>query len=85
MNKYCARLNLDIPLLAPDIDISKFKQRYHTRGSLTDINPTLIKFLYRKGLIVTLVESFYSNPGYVLDIHIDTEPGDFTKLNWVFG
>jgi hypothetical protein len=85
MNEYCVKLNLDIPLLHPDVDINKFKEQYHTKGSLSDIHPSLLKFLYQKGLIVTLVESFYSAPGYVMDIHIDTSPGDFTKLNWVFG
>jgi hypothetical protein len=85
MQEYCARLNLDIPLLSPRVDINKFKQRYHTKGHISDINPTLLNFLYKKRLSVPLVEAFYSEPNYTMKIHIDTVPGDFTKLNWAFG
>ena len=84
MNDYCVKLNIDIPLLNPRVDINKFKQQYHTKGAISDIHPSILRFLYKKGIYVPLIEAFYANPGFVMDIHTDTVPGDFVKLNWAF-
>lgn len=86
MNTYCVDLNWDIPLLAPDVDINIFKKQHHTKGNVsTDVHPLMLLHLAKKGITVSLMETFYSKPNYVQGIHIDAAGGDYSKLNWVYG
>jgi hypothetical protein len=85
MNSYCIDLNWNIPLLSPTVDINIFKKQYHTKGSITDIHPLMLEHLNKKGITVSLLETFYSKPYYHQGIHIDAAGGDYAKLNWVFG
>jgi hypothetical protein len=85
MNPYCVDLNWNIPLLSPHVDINIFKKKYHTKGDITDIHPLMLQHLASKGMKISLLETFYSEPNYTQPIHIDVDGGDYSKLNWVFG
>lgn len=78
----CVHLSLEIdPLKNKNVFIKK----RHTRISVDDLNPMIIKFFEDFNLKIYLAEIFYSHPFYNSPIHVDTIPGDFTKLNWIFG
>jgi hypothetical protein len=85
MNIYCVDLNWDIPLLAPDVDIDFFKKARHTKGSMEQLHPLLLDHLNSKGVSISFIEAFYSEPNYKQGIHSDKGGGDIPKLNWVFG
>ena len=79
MNCFHLDLNID-PLSRLDLLVRK----RHTKINFEDINPELIKFFETLNLRIHLAEIFYSHPYYDSPIHIDTLPGDFTKLNWQY-
>ena len=57
MNEYCARLNLDIPLLSSRIDINKFKQRYLARhGEQEDWNNIFSAGFWSRWMLWNLVD-----------------------------
>jgi hypothetical protein len=84
MNIYCQPLNLSIPPLNENFDITKITARISSIG-LDELHPEMKEWLDNVGLRVTWIELFYRTPFSFMSIHTDTSPGDFTKINWVYG
>jgi hypothetical protein len=89
---YVADLNIPIQLFNTDLSPVEFlKQndqhlKRHYQLDLTVMNGQLVSFFNSLGLSIRLVEIFYRPANTKSRIHIDTEkPGDFSKLNWVYG
>jgi hypothetical protein len=92
MTKYCADLELPIPLFKSTMDTIEFlKERNSNSARHYTINVELlsddiVNFFTSNQLDIKFVEVFYRPAGVNSYIHIDTqEPGDYVKLNWVFG
>jgi hypothetical protein len=86
MKKFCFDINLDIPLLKPEINLYNITE-YHNKFTVTEyINSELVKFFKQRDLVLLpYIEIFHSIPHYTGPIHIDVGHGDFTKLNYVYG
>ena len=84
--KYCFDIDLDIPVLKPDINLASIKD-YHNKFTVTEyVNIELVKFFKQRNLVLLpYIEIFSSEPNYVGPIHVDVGHGDFAKLNYVFG
>jgi hypothetical protein len=84
--KYCFDIDLDIPVLKPDINLASIKD-YHNKFTVTEfVNSELVKFFKQRNLVLLpYIEIFSSVPNYVAPIHVDVGHGDFAKMNWVFG
>jgi len=92
MTKYCADLELPIPLFKSTIDIIEFLKINNPTSARHFIinnellNDDIVNFFTSNGLDIKFVEVFYRPVGVNSYIHIDTQkPGDYVKLNWVFG
>jgi hypothetical protein len=92
MKKYCTDLELSIPLFKSTIDpidllkINNENLSRHYTISKDLLSDDIIKFFTDHDLDIKFVEIFYRPAGVNSAIHIDTqEPGDYVKLNWVFG
>lgn len=48
-------------------------------------NKELINLIMSLKLEISFVEIFYRSPGEQSGIHIDSDPGDLSKINWIFG
>jgi hypothetical protein len=83
-NIYCNKLKLDIPPLVESYDITSV-QDSHTSVSLDQIHPKMREWLDSMGINVIWVEIFYRKPGDHGGVHTDSTPGDFTKINWIYG
>lgn len=83
-NIYCNKLKLDIPPLVESYDITSV-QDSHTSVSLDQIHPKMREWLDRMGINVIWAEIFYRKPGDHGGVHTDSTPGDFTKINWIYG
>jgi len=75
-------LNLNIPLFDQEIELPRKKISMLDTNLL---NKELVEFLKSVNLRIPLVEVFFKNSQYPETIHIDSQGGDYTKLNWVFG
>jgi hypothetical protein len=84
MSRYYS-LDIKIPLFKPEINPFEFPKVRHTQLSLDKLNPEIISLFSSLNLRIVLVEVFYSKPGLVSGIHIDSNGGDINKINWVFG
>ena len=100
-HKYTVKLNLDIPLFKsnlPPVDVLKSiptwadnvvnnpKLATHFTLPKDYWSDDLTAFFHKHEQFITDVEVFYTFPNGKLTIHVDDlEPGDFTKINWVFG
>jgi hypothetical protein len=87
MNKYCADLNLNVPLFKPHVVVDNLSKK-----SLSKLNPfidyisdELIALLDSVNVYIRSVELFYCNPQHTGGIHVDANGGDFVKINYVFG
>ena len=97
MKNYCADLDLKMPLFKSSMNpIELLKIEYHKLYdkhvtnlytiSVDLLNDDIIKLLTYHGLDIKFIEVFYRPPGINSYIHLDTDqPGDYAKLNWVFG
>jgi hypothetical protein len=84
MNPYCNLLSLPFPPLREGFDIKQF-DKSHVIISIDEMHPEMKELLYSLGITVTLIELFHREPGNTGSIHTDYKPGDFTKINWVYG
>jgi hypothetical protein len=84
MTVYCKSLNLTISPLINEADIVKQTER-HIEINLNRINPHLTAVLKLLGVRVSYAECFRLNPYQENNIHTDTERGDYTKINWIYG
>jgi hypothetical protein len=84
--KYYFDINLDIPVLKPNINLLDIKD-YHNKFTVLEyVNPEIVKFFKQRNLVLLpYIEIFRSEPNYVGPIHVDVGHGDFAKMNWVFG
>jgi hypothetical protein len=84
--KYYFDIDLDIPVLKPDINLASIKD-YHNKFTVLEfVNPEIVKFFKQRNLILLPhIEIFSSEPNYTGPIHVDVGHGDFAKMNWVFG
>jgi hypothetical protein len=99
--KYTIKLNIDIPIFKSNLHPVEVLKTIPAWADNVISNPpmashftlpdeylsTEIKdfFIHQKQYIA-VVEIFYMVPNGSVAIHIDdTEPGDFTKINWIFG
>ena len=92
MTKYCADLELSIPLFKSTLNPIEFLKlnnptsARHYKISNELLSDEVVKFFTDHRLTINFVEVFYRPAGVNSYIHIDTqEPGDYVKLNWVFG
>ena len=92
MTKYCADLELPISLFKSTLDPIEFLKlnnptsARHYKISNELLSDDVVKFFADHRLTINFVEVFYRPAGVNSYIHIDTqEPGDYVKLNWVFG
>ena len=60
-------------------------RRYHVKLSLTALNIEFVEYLKNLNLHISFVEVFYTRPNVITDIHIDANPGDITKINYIYG
>lgn len=86
MKHYYFDIDLDIPVLKPNINLSNIKD-YHNKFTVIEyVNPEIVKFFKQRNLVLLpYIEIFNSKPNYVGPIHVDVGHGDFAKMNWVFG
>jgi hypothetical protein len=86
MNYYCQSTNLDIfPLVNIDL-FDKVKNSSHCSLDIwDDINPDVIALLRARGIKLQYAEAFFRLPNSEPHIHSDEGPGDYVKLNWIFG
>ena len=100
-NKYAVKLNLDLKLFKstlPPVDVIKSIPIWadnvvknpplatHFTLPREYWSDDLTAFFHTHEQLITDVEVFYTFPNGKLSIHVDdTEPGDFTKINWIFG
>ena len=92
MTKYCADLELPIQLFKSTTDTLDFLKhnnqqlaRHYTINNEL-LSDDIVNFFTSNGLAIKFIEVFYRPAGVNSSIHIDTqEPGDYVKLNWVFG
>jgi hypothetical protein len=84
--KYYFDIDLDIPVLNPDINLASIKD-YHNKFTVLEyVNPELVKFFKQRNLVLLpYIEIFSSELNYIGPIHVDVGHGDFAKMNWVFG
>jgi hypothetical protein len=80
---YYATLNL-LNVDPVTCDLSKLKERYQTQIFNNDLNPKLITALKQEGIVISFATSFYSDPLFFQEIHIDYLGGDYVKLNYVY-
>lgn len=91
MNNYCVDLNLPFSLFKENVDpiaLLKSNPRFagHFNISSMLLNKEIIKLFNGLGLTIFLVEVFYRTPNSSGNIHSDLDkPGDYSKLNWIFG
>jgi hypothetical protein len=86
MNDYCQPLNLKIFPLNKVTIFDDIKKAGHSPLDInTDISSELIKLLQSVGVYIRYAESFYRAPNSKPLIHSDSGPGDYVKINWVFG
>ena len=92
MTQYCIDLDLKMPLFKSTLDPVEFLKQddqhlaKHYKISKDLLSDDIIKFFNKFELTIRIVEIFYRPAGANSRIHIDTEkPGDFVKLNWVYG
>ena len=83
-------LNLNFGPLREDIDPFEYLTKLHPmpgikKINMADVNPKIIDFLNQFNLKIELVESFSRHWGTISPPHIDVEPGDLSKINWVYG
>ena len=99
-HKYSVKLNLDVSPVNKDLDpvtllksipawtdnvINNPESAKHFILPRIHWSTELIHFFDIHRLYITYVEVFYTFPNKGCDIHIDgSEPGDFTKINWVY-
>lgn len=83
-NIYSNKLNLDIPPLIESYDITNVTAS-HTSVSTDQIHPKMREWLDSLGINVIWIEIFYRKPGEHGGVHTDDSPGDFTKINWIYG
>lgn len=68
-----------------DIDMSVLKLKSHTNLSIRRyINRALLDLLASHNVYLHHAESFFRDPFHTQPIHIDTAPGDYAKLNYVY-
>ena len=100
-NKYSVKLNLDIKLFKSDLHpIDFIKSRPNWIDNIIEDpkkvthfgieekywSNELVNFFEKHNQWICSVEIFYTFPDGKLTIHSDSSyPGDFTKINWVFG
>lgn len=84
-NLYCNKLKIDVPPLIQDVDTLDVKGTYLTQLSFDLINPKMMDLLTNLGLTVRWLEIFYRKPGDNCPLHTDDLPGDYAKLNFIYG
>ena len=87
MNNYCQPLNLNLfPLITSKEFFIRIKKSGHYAIDVEhETNPVLKELLKSLGLAVRRAEAFYRGPKCNPFIHSDTSPGDYVKINWVYG
>jgi len=60
-------------------------QRPHVKFAVSQLNPKFTEYLKNLKLYISFVEVFYTKPNTITDIHIDANPGDITKINYIYG
>jgi hypothetical protein len=92
MIKYCADLDLPISLFKSTLEPIEFLKlsnptsARHYKISNELLSDAVVTFFADHRLTINFIEVFYRPAGVNSSIHIDTqEPGDYVKLNWVFG
>ena len=99
-HKYAVKLKLDVSPVNKDLDpvtllksipawadnvINNPQLARHFTLPRIHWSPELIHFFDIHEQYITYVEVFYTFPNKGCGIHVDdTEPGDFTKINWVY-
>lgn len=83
-NLYCNKLNLTIPPLVESYDVTSVTSP-HTSVGADQIHPKMREWLDSLGINVIWIEIFYRKPGQHGGVHTDNAPGDFTKINWIYG
>jgi len=83
-------LNLNIPVFKNGVDLSKLiahnqSYNYASLDYQDLISEELKNFFTKYKLTPLMVELFYLYPNNSSKPHIDIEPGDATKINWVIG
>jgi hypothetical protein len=83
-NLYCNKLNLNISPLKEEYDVTSVTTP-HTSVELDMIHPAMREWLDSLGITVPWIEIFYRKSGQHGGVHTDSIPGDFTKINWIYG
>jgi hypothetical protein len=84
MLNFCHKLNSDLyPIKNFDISIVKHP---HTQIDLKYLNPEFADWLLTFNLYISFMELYYKEVlTNKLQIHIDNEPGDYAKINYILG
>jgi hypothetical protein len=92
MDNLCLDLNITLSLFKPEIDWRQFKTKQVSLDIPQVINPDLLKLFKDNFIYVYHMSAFYLPPNHTGGgIHIDqsdwkkADPGDYTKINWIFG
>ena len=93
MTDYCINLNLDVePIDNVGIlqSLVKDSTEYFHIFSTLNLNSKYILFLTKLGIVIDHIEIFRSIPNMFTPLHTDVSqlpstPGDFVKLNYVYG
>ena len=82
---YCTDLNLNLPFLKPEVDITTFTDKRFAKFDIALVNDQILSWFKTLNLTIVSVEIFYNPPGGSLPIHLDYNGDDFIRLNWIFG
>lgn len=83
MNQYCNKIKLPYDPLVEEYNI--YEQTVPIKIiDLMYLNPDLKSLLSKLNVHVSFIECFYRPPFNVGGIHLDSDGGDFSKLNWIY-
>ena len=82
---YCIDLNIPIPLLKPNVDITTFTQQRHFKFDTDLISDDIKQYLADRDITIGYTECFYNPPFGSTPLHLDNKGEDFTRFNWIYG
>jgi hypothetical protein len=81
---YCKSVSIPYePIL--DTRIITDVQQHHTTFDTSRLNLNFVNYLTKLNVTVAFAEIFYTKTNIVTPIHIDSNIGDFVKINYIYG
>lgn len=88
MNPYCNPLNFKCQILLKEKLLDTLKLKYDTIVLMPNafLHHDFIQIFQDKGLVISHLESFYSQENFIMPIHMDKDSNnDMTKINFIWG